>query len=1184
MYRNIEIDPTIQYVDGKITEDSVDNLIEETQASFSTFDAAIGTDVDSLVSSIYPLIGMNKSDLIPNVAYGTVINGLSQVFTPNGKKYLLSAIPEDSSALVFSSGVYAYSPTTNFVNANEYTVVGRTIIFASDVSGLDFSVSYNGYIPDDYGADINFQSLFPNPKNIELGRVSKPIITEIDSVERIYSVIINEETYIPGVDEELSSPVPGNIDSRLSAYVSPLSDIDTPLDFASAWKLNTTTLKYEKIELEYLRILSEKSFVIKTKTLSLLSTDTVVISLVSKTIMELLSELYVAYKNHNHDSFGNTKKLSHSSIESEEDVDYHKQYLRKSGYTNIDKENLMLGDLFMSSTDSTTDNSNMLNRSRMIIFGDYAFGHTIYRETSEFGYLLIDGRSSNGLNIILEVPAEGTSGKNFLKSENSLFYNAKEVGSTKTSLKINGGHRLFLLADNGVDIETLEARLISIKENSVINVGGVKITGKSAGAEITTETGKKLTVNGDVEFVEATFAGATFKNGKVPLAGKITFTPTDDTLEATAEGPKFKNKILISDYANVSVVAEDNTLPLTISNVLKVEALNSVFFVRKISSSLTVNDKKYAFRETVADHIRIDRIQDWPRQSIFSKDITLDEVFLPDSDFSSRAGLKFGSTAKIYTSSADTVCSINSLVLESEDDVILLTHGDSSTDCETKQFAGLKVGNVTSTGSINSSGNVEAEGDLISENVNASGEITAEGNITSQKVITGASIKSTGELNVGGTSKLTNVIVSGELQINSLTVGGNGSISGDVSIGKSLAVEKHIDIGGNFSVAGSIRSEGSIESIKMIAELIRAEELGVAGHATISGNLRASGAEFNGNVISSGSVTAEVGFFKQKIGTAAITANDATFSRLIVEGKSNLKATDMNGVVTISETLSVNQKVTASGGLNVDGGIKALGGMVLTDGLEMSGTLKVSGDGSLSGNLSIIGGFDSATISCRGNATVAGSLDVSNLATIRNLEVSARADFGTISANRIYVGKAIEGGEDTSITIGSVTTSRITVVPRGDNPNDKIISYVDIDAMKNLMVANELTGNLIRAKSVFTLGNPEDENAVYLTTDGLHFAKPSSIVGAGILAVEKIIGRTSITSSELASFDSSIANGAISAIEASKFTIADNLSVEGILNVPRSFVCGGTIFFNKMVPLDPKVGYVDIVAGASVYE
>ena len=65
MYRNIEIDPTIQYVDGKITEDSVDNLIEETQASFSTFDTAIGTDVDSLVSSIYPLIGMNKSDLIP---------------------------------------------------------------------------------------------------------------------------------------------------------------------------------------------------------------------------------------------------------------------------------------------------------------------------------------------------------------------------------------------------------------------------------------------------------------------------------------------------------------------------------------------------------------------------------------------------------------------------------------------------------------------------------------------------------------------------------------------------------------------------------------------------------------------------------------------------------------------------------------------------------------------------------------------------------------------------------------------------------------------------------------------------------------------------------------------------------------------------------------------------------------
>jgi hypothetical protein len=84
--------------------------------------------------------------------------------------------------------------------------------------------------------------------------------------------------------------------------------------------------------------------------------------------------------------------------------------------------------------------------------------------------------------------------------------------------------------------------------------------------------------------------------------------------------------------------------------------------------------------------------------------------------------------------------------------------------------------------------------------------------------------------------------------------------------------------------------------------------------------------------------------------------------------------------------------------------------------------------------------------------------------------------------------------------------------------------------------------------------------------------------------MDKLIGRTNIQYTELSQFNSSISNGIINAIEASKFVISDNLSVEGILNVPRSLVVGGTIFFNKMVPMDDSSGFVDIVAGAAVYE
>lgn len=127
-------------------------------------------------------------------------------------------------------------------------------------------------------------------------------------------------------------------------------------------------------------------------------------------------------------------------------------------------------------------------------------------------------------------------------------------------------------------------------------------------------------------------------------------------------------------------------------------------------------------------------------------------------------------------------------------------------------------------------------------------------------------------------------------------------------------------------------------------------------------------------------------------------------------------------------------------------------------------------------------------------------------------------------------------------------------------------------------------GNIVRAKSVFTLGDKDAEDAVYLTSDGLHFAKETSIIGVHEITMDKLIGRTNIQYTELSQFNSSISNGIINAIEASKFVISDNLSVEGILNVPRSLVVGGTIFFNKMVPMDDSSGFVDIVAGAAVYE
>ena len=101
MYKNLEINPTINYVDGKITSDSVDSIVTETQESITELDKVIGADLGTFISSVSPLL-MNKSfDMIPHVSYGVLINGCTDVFTVSGTRYVLSLVPEDASAILF---------------------------------------------------------------------------------------------------------------------------------------------------------------------------------------------------------------------------------------------------------------------------------------------------------------------------------------------------------------------------------------------------------------------------------------------------------------------------------------------------------------------------------------------------------------------------------------------------------------------------------------------------------------------------------------------------------------------------------------------------------------------------------------------------------------------------------------------------------------------------------------------------------------------------------------------------------------------------------------------------------------------------------------------------------------------------------------------------------------------------
>jgi cytoskeletal protein CcmA (bactofilin family) len=1182
MYKDINLNPTITFVDGKITEVSVDNIVEEFQAAITEFDTIVGRDVNSFLSSIVPVL-QNRSSIIPHVNYGVIVNQCTDVFTVDGEEYVLSLVPDDPASLVISTGVLTYNPTGIFTSPTEYTVRGRILVLSSEPVAASINVIYDGYMPDDYGANINHQSFFPDPRNIISGKVGQSIITEVSAVDRIYSISVQSETYISGIAEEFPSGIPGSIPVGLSQYVSAGGSISTPLDYASVWKLDTGN--FEKIALEDFKIISASSFIIKTVE-PLATNSNVVISLLSKSLQEIVSELYLAYKNHTHDDFGNTKRINHDDLIVDKEKDYHHQYLRKDGYSNFSPTNRMDGDLFLSSTDTSNDSTNTLNRSNMLIFGDYAFGHVFYRESGESGYIRLDARSSNGLNILIEIPSEGTTGKDIIKSGNFAIRNSTEIGATKTSAHLHGGDKLFLEADNGVDVEEIEAREVVIKSGSKVVIGDVEFKATATGAEIEAPVGKTIEFKGQSSFDGGTFISAIVEELIIELDKKIKFGTTEEFLQATTNGAKFNRGVSFSDYGKISVVSEDNTNALGSSNIMTVMADNEVYFIKKLSNDLVVDGEQFSFRENIAGKTRIDRVQDWPKQGINVSRVSTDSINLKDSDFTKRKGITFGGSARMYTSSDDTVCSSDSLILESKDEVVLLKFGDVSSDCSTKGFVGLKVGSVDINGALLVTEDSVVEGNISCNDLFTEGKIKAAQDIITEMKLIAGSIKSSGDLNISGKSYLQDVKITGMIEVGSLEVTGNISSSGDLSVGKSVSISGILQVGKGIETTGNfITQDGTMSASRMLAKLGGFDEIAVSKTASISGNLTVSSIDIKGSAVIGGSMSAENGAFKSSLTAKSVTAGDATLSNLVVEGLSRLKSLDLEGDLNVREDAIISGGCSIRLDCIVDGKLKVHGGVTVSEELKVSGRIDGSGGLSISGNAEMTGTLQSGSAKIGGNLDVTGSLNVSTgLAVIKNLEVVSAADFNTITVKTIYLSGDIGGGVESTASIGSLFCGNLTIAPRGNTTNDKVISYVDIEAMRNVTVANILEGNLVRAKSVFTLGEQDAGDAVYLTTEGLHFAKESSVLGVDSVTANRLIGRKKIEYSELAAFDSSIANGIIGAIQASSFTSADNLSVEGIMNVPRSLVVGGTIFFNKMVPLDPTAGYVDLVAGAAVYE
>ena len=1162
----VTINPVIIYENGIITSGSINSIIEEVE------NAIENNSNGFLYGNINRLFDITENN-IPSEDYTVLINNALETFSYSSNKYTLSLVPSSPSSFVFSSAMsYAYT-SQEFTSGKQYKVIGREIIFSEEITS-SFSISYSGYIPNDYSANINKKTTYPDIGLIKAGKVNFPTVTKTSSTENIYSIIIPEQTGLTYSENGSSIQISGlqnTIPSNLSKYDTGNGYIDLPENVASLWIYSNGSIS--KVNTEYIRILTANTFEVKTS-LPISISDNYIVSVMDYSVYDIIKSLYVAYRSHNHDGVGNSKRINHSDLIIANDP--HKEYLLKSGYNPITNYGQITGNILVGSRSTVNINNNIEDSSYGIIFGEYNSGHILKRDSGQNGFITIDSKSSNGINVIVEDSQPGEYSKTAYKYGSFKIRSLIDTVTLKKSTVLEDDNSIIIKTNDGLQSSIISTDLLNIKTNGKITFNGVELKSTNDGLLFYSSTGK-ITFNSNLDINNSTITNSKINDVTVD-SGKSLIFDGSGKIKNNNGKIELYGKLGIEEFSEISTVSDTNTTPVESSKYLTLKSKGPIYTIYPVED-ITVNGKAYSFRKILSGYTSIDKITDWPRQDFYTGNINSYSISILDSNFTDKNGIKIGNAGRIYSSLDDTVCSFDSVVIESKDDLILLKKDDTSQDCESKEFLGIRSGSITSSGNITCE-DVSSTGSISFESLSSDNfSVTKDGNINSNGSISVSVLQTTGEYqSYLYKIKTENLYVVSNLNsetatIKNLEVTKDVSVSGILNVSETVAC-KNINISNSLSVK-KLESESIKSGTLNVADILS------SGSIETSGKLKSTALEVVGDTYFSGETTSYYITNKGDINTKGLYSETGTIKKLDVSDSVTCNTIRTNSV-KIDNDAEINGKLTISGQVVSGQKVSMLGGFSSKDTSEILGVLTVSGGITTTGELKS-GNISSTGITVSGSAKIEGSLDISNITNVKILNVSERADFSSITIEKTLAinSGSIYGEKESMLTTGSINTAKLTITGR-EGYDDESNIYTDVSIYKDLTVANQTTSNILKFNSVLTSGDDETDK-IYLTTSGLHFSKESSIIGVSSLTAENIIGRKNIPYTELSIFNNSTSEGIISAIQQSKFTVADNISVDGILNVPRSLVVGGTLFFNKIVPLDSTNGYLDIVSGASVY-
>lgn len=650
--------PSLESIDGFATLSSISEVIVSTENEIDNIGNAIGNihqegdynhNLPKMINSVGETIGSELSD--PAMPFGQSFSNFAESKVLSGEKSAILKLNANiSNPIVIQGYDDLNSPTTLYslatdpysMSANECYISGRYIIFKDPP--YQFTITYDGTYPDSQYIDKDgyMPNIVPNLNNPSSNRPtltieSGKIKVELNNANAIKSDVSIDDQYgivlanylLPFVDATGNTPCP---QAYISAYIyRPLSGQIT------------------KLKCNNIYILSAESYYLDTSESVDLANDIVIMSITNTTIKEWLTTAIRELENHKHDGMDISSPIKHETLDGilpqseNEDIKYtksiipnndHVQYIHREGYNPADEGsygNAMLGDLFISSTNSSSLFNNTLYDSNQILFGETnGNGHSIYRRSVISGDVLDVASSSNGLLVSYEYNNEYKYGIGISTNSSGIHKFSNRYDNNNLLISSNNDKTTFGKYNNVLESYVLSSVEMGTLDVGIINLNPVSISKSGTNAlisssdinsflNITTKVGiYNNTISGGIRFTDGanTFAKifASKENGALATAidSKTVFATSSDlhlikNITDTTAGISLENRanIYVGDVFCYTIgtsktsgstkngfkIGDDHSIYLTENvgadaNTLVLEANNKVILTKP---SLTAN-------------------------------------------------------------------------------------------------------------------------------------------------------------------------------------------------------------------------------------------------------------------------------------------------------------------------------------------------------------------------------------------------------------------------------------------------------------------------------------------------------------------------------------------------------------------------------------------------------------------